>query len=306
MSDEIQMPNVHVEQVDSSPTEPFSPAEVVRRESVEEESQPEVQEDSMSTRFAALARREKMLQERERKLKEEFEGERSKRQSEADKYARYDSLKERFETDPLAVMEEHGWSYDQLTDRILGAEDRTDFDPKAEIEALREELKRRDEDASNQAEEQLLAEEEAQVEQYLNDYRGQVQKVVEQDRDKYELVHLNNAQEEVLNVAAEYYKTHQQLISAEQAADLVEDYFTEEARKMLGTKKLGQYRESLNIEDRNDRPTVEATKPVISREPPRTLTQNLAGNNPIPQPTSGRNLTEDASKKEAAKLLKWK
>ena len=281
----------HQEQIEETPQE----------EVILDQQEVETPEDPMSSRFAALARREKMLHEKERQFKASLEErERSFKEREA-KYSGWEDADAALNEDPLAWLEGKGWNYSKLTDKALGIQaEEQEYDPKSEIQKLREELAKRDEDEKTRMEEKQTTEQQAVQEASLNEYRVQIQNIVESDQDKYELINLKGAQEDILEVAIEYYQTHQKVISAEEAADLVEKYLEEEAATYLkATKFTNREEKQQPLQD-----TSFENKPTPS--PSKTLTSNnTAGNNPMQTQTHRRNLSEEESKKEAAKLLKW-
>ena len=289
------IPSIIVEQHNADAE---APVEVLEGEAVEEEKV-EGEEDQMGSRFAALARREKALVDRERQMKTDYEAKEAAWKEKDEKYSSYSGMDEALKEDPLKWLESKGLSYSNLTDRALGIEaEEQSYDPRSEIQALRDELKQRDE-ASEQskkdAEEQAVKDREAQG---LSDYRGQIDTVVD-DNEKYELINIKGAKDDVVQTAIEYYNKFQKLLSAEEAADMVEEYLTTEAQKYMKANKFTKKELDMNE-------ALEANSPSLQANVPKTLTNsNSSGNNPIAPQTTRRRMTEEESKREAAKLLNW-
>jgi hypothetical protein len=111
--------------------------------------------------------------------------------------------------------------------------------------------------------------------------------------NKYELIHLNEAQDLVWEVTEAHYNEHGEVLTPSQAADLVEAHLDEKFQKMMKTRKGSEPIEEIKAP--------EETKKVISSH---TLTSAMSSNTPQVQ-VSNKPVTMEESKRRAAALLKW-
>lgn len=273
MSEQPDLPNVSVEDLNQTHEE----------QPLEQAPAPEqAEQNPFADKFAALARREKMLQQREqewKKQKQEWE-------QQQEKYSSFENYKKQLEEDPLSWLESQGVDYATLTERALGVEKQ--YDPRAEIERLEAELKKRDELQEKWQQEQKLREQQAQADKVINDWRVQIDTIVK-DQDKFPLINIKGAKDDVLDLIGQYFEQYQEVLPIEKAVDLVESQLKQEAEA---------YKDYFT----KSQPTQpqESTKQAI-----QTLTNSLpVGNNPLPKQPD-RHMSSEQSKKEAAKLLKW-
>jgi hypothetical protein len=277
--------------------------EATGTEAVEEQPQKtEEPEDKFSSRFAAMAKREREFLEKQEAWKKERDERDAHYKSQEEKYSKYESFQDKLNNDPLSTMAEYGWDYGKLTDKALGlAQEEADYDPRKEIEALRNELKRRDTEAADKAAAAAKEEEDRRVQQEndktLDSYRVQVREVVG-DAAKYELISAHDATEDVLTLAIEYYKKYQEILAPEKAADMVEAELEAQARKFLA---LTKFKNQDSKESQSEKESLGYKAPT----PSKTLSnENTAGNNPLA--SESRYMTdEEQSKRRSASMLKW-
>lgn len=204
---------------------------------------PKEAETPLSTQYAVLARKEKALRSKVQELRAKEDA--LKAREEAAKTASQPSIdeskyipKERLTQDTLAVLEEMGISYDQLTNLILN---QPKLDPasqaalsqmKAEIKALR--------DAQDDARKGVQTQQEEAYKQAVNQIRLEAKQLVSSDPVAYEAIHLTNSVNDVVELIEETFKQDGVLLSVEDAAKEVEDYLAEEAFKLAKLKKIQQ------------------------------------------------------------------
>lgn len=200
------------------------------------------EKDKASSRFAALARREKDIRaklaasdERERVLAER------EARIQAEEQRRDEARKKRR---PLDALKELGYTYQDVTQDVLGGYEEPKLDPvdeklnpvKAQIdktvkenEELRKELqaikdaRQHDIDTRN-------------YERGMTAIRDAVK-----DAEKYELINTmgEEAVEMIRDTVVEYWRTHKEELSLAEAADMVEEYYDKQyLSKLTNTNKL--------------------------------------------------------------------
>jgi len=257
----------------------------------EPEKKPEVppQDDKFAAKFAALSRKEKQLRAKEVALEnrlKEMEAKFASKQSENSKYIDPERLKR----EPLKVMEETGLTFKQLAEMVMN-------DGKATTEHILSEQEERIA-AKIKALEDKLAEKEAKEakerhEAQLSAFKSELENFVATTED-YELIRAEEATELVYEVIeAHYNKTADEqgmngiILSNKEAADAVENYLLENAKKLTQVKKL--------------QPAAAPAKPA-EKKAATTLSNAHAVQ---ATQTTAKNLSDDQSKAEAAKLIKW-
>ncbi len=250
------------------------------------------EDDKFAAKFAALSRKEKQLREREKAMETRLKDMEAKLAArEADVTAKYIDP-ERFKKEPLKVMEETGMSFKQLAEMVMN-------DGKPTTEHLLSESEK-SVAAKIKALEDKIAEKEAKEakdkhETQLAEFKGQIAKLVAEG-EEYELIRAEEATELVYEVIeAHYNKTadengqNGQILSNKEAADAVENYLLENAKKLTQVKKL------------QPPPAVEQAKPG-EKKAATTLSNAHSAS---AQPSKQKFLSDDESKQAAAALIKW-
>tara|TARA_R110000868_G_scaffold119214_1_gene315861 strand:+ start:2308 stop:3153 length:846 start_codon:yes stop_codon:yes gene_type:complete len=264
---------------------PEAPKVEIPVEAAPEVKIPEVpKDDKFASKFAALARKEKAIQQREEELKKM----RGSVDQEKTEYQKLTDLKKKARENPTAWLEEAGLTYDELTQYLLN-----DKKPTAESKLTR--LEREIEELRKVNEERQKEIETKQFESQLTAFKNEIKDFITKN-DKYELTRAFDASEIVYNVIDQHYAEHKKILSTEEAADLVEDYLLKEAeetdKKLQSLKKLKK-----TVSPETPPQDLKATdKPAI-----KTLTNELT------QASSreDRFLTNDERLKEAAKLINF-
>lgn len=262
-----------------------SPApEAITQEGARETAEPAKPEEDprFSARFAALARREKALIQKEKEASDRFKT-----------VQEYEEAKRKFETDPLSILDAHGWSFDKLTNFILN--DRK-LSPEDKIEMLEKRLEQDKQERHKEKEEQEKRKKELEEKDYedtLQAGKSQVKKFIEANADTFELVHSNDAFDVVFEVLSEHFRTTQEVMPLDQACQEVENWLEKEARERILKLKKFQPKAS-EVPETLDKPRSGALPP--------TLTNQLVASS-APSTTSTRHLSDEESKREAAKTL---
>lgn len=208
--------------VEATPAPEQAPVE----QTVETQVEPQEEDVDLSSRFAALTRKEKSLLEQQRELKERI------------KYAEeYENAKKNAKMNPKAAMESLGLTYEELTNFILNDEQPDETTKvNTKIEALEKMLEdernarlKEKEDAQTQAQQQLVEE-----------YRGKMYELASSD-ENYELVHTygDEGQDLAFKIAEAHYEQNSEVLPPEQALKLAEEYLENELKnKFVNTKKV--------------------------------------------------------------------
>lgn len=249
----------------------------------EEEERP----DPDARRFAALATREHELVRRGAELKEK----------EA-KVHDWEKKRAAAKQNPLAALQELGVTYEQLTDFVVHQK------PGAELQqsAVHDELKQLKD--RQEAFERQQAERERQS--YVDGFKGRVATALAKDLDAYELIHAKGEQEMVFEVIQGHaQRTGQMLGGSEEeairlAAEQVEDFLLEDAKRVLTTKKLGASISPVAPKRAVPGPRANGPKPAA----PRTLTNRHSA--VVPSQKSPDDMTESERMAAATSLVRFK
>lgn len=232
--------------------------ENVEKKPVEDASKKPIDE-KLSSKFAALSRKEKLLKQQEMQFKQqeiqlkqkdqEYQNSISSMKAELEKIkSEFEQYRTGIKQNPLKHLQDEGYDFDKLTEMQLNDQNPTpemmlerakkelESGYKSEIEKMRAELAEKEKVAQ---EAQEKAELEAQ-EKIKADYQTEINAYLEQNAEKYELINLNNAQSIVYDVVEQFYDEHQRILTLEEAADFTEKYLEEEANKLLKAKKLNK------------------------------------------------------------------
>jgi len=270
--------------------------QTIAKEPVEEKIEEKPQEDDQfSAKFAALSRKEKAVREKEAQLEArlaELEG-RSKEVEE--KYGKYSNLGERLKNQPLDVLAEEGVDFDTLIKMVL----ENDGKPTTEmqIQRLRDEMQNKymkelDNLKQELATKEKTAEEQRQQE-VVEDYKYELNEFIESQSEEYELIKLSQASDLVYQVVEEHYNDTGKILSNQEACEHVESYLLEEAKKHLNVNKI---KKLLNPEPAPPQPNQEQ----------KTAAKTLSNMEASTMPNTGSRFTsDDESKREAAKLIRW-
>lgn len=175
----------------------------------------------LSPQFAALARQRRALQLKEREI-----ADRERALASSSPKESVDVLG-RLKSNPLAVLQEAGVTYDQLTEAILANPSNPD------LQAIRDELKATKEEFSK-----TLTERDAQTErEALAEMRRNTNRLVAEG-DDFEMIRETGSQADVVKLIHQVYKSEGVVLDEAEAATLVEEQLLKEAEKIARIKKL--------------------------------------------------------------------
>lgn len=277
------------------PVEATAPVEGIQADAAPAEAEvepkkaePAPQEEKFAAKFAALSRKEKALRAKEAQLQQQMQEMQAKLkalESQGKEVETYKSLPDRLKREPLKVLEEQGLSFEQLAQIVLN-------DGKPTQEMVLSEYEKRMMTKMQELE-QKIAEKEAneakeREEVAITQFKAQLTDFANTTAD-YELIRANDAVDLVFEVIEQHHSETGEILSNKEACDAVEEYLLEEAKKLVDREKVKKLLQ----------PAPEAKKQPTAA---KTLSNAAASQAPS---TSGRKLSDEESKAEAAKLIKW-
>lgn len=219
------------------------------------------QQDTLSPKFALLAKKERML----RAIDEKHKVREQEWKSKEEKYSSYSQMEERLAKDPINLLIEKGYTPQRIAELLLNG-------PKEEevqVRQLKDEINKIKE--SQESYKKLDEErEKKQYEQTLNQVRNEVKVLVESD-PAFETIKDMDSLESVVQLIKQTFDETGNLLSVEEAAKEVEDYLVEEAMKMAKLKKV---QARLMPQEQEKTVPVTKTSMTITDKPQlKTLTQ---------------------------------
>lgn len=189
-------------------------------------------EEVLSPKFAALARKEKALRAQALAERSKLDSERKALEAERAELEKVRSWQSKLKDDPFSVLNEAGLSYEELTNRLLNQ-------PGPQDQALRD-LQKKIQELEASQKQTLTQAEEAQKRQY-EDVKKQIRNEVSllvDGNDTFELIKSQGAEDAVVELIESVYQSEQRLMTAEEAANEVEEYLLDEAMKVAQLKKI--------------------------------------------------------------------
>lgn len=258
-------------------------------------------DEKLSSKFAALSRKEKMLKQRETQVSQQMQQYQQQMEAMKAENAKmkqeHEQYRQAMKTNPLPKLQEEGLSFDDLTNMQLNEQNptaemlikRSKQEAMSEIEKLRKELA---DEREKQAKAKADADAEAET-KTVEQYKSQLTEHVEANAEKYELITLNEASDLVFQVAEEYYNSEGRLLSAEEAADYTEKYLEEKAKKLLNAKKFQKQQVPAPKKPQSD---------GVKKEVSQTLSNDLSTEVPVGY---SKKLSRDEEIEQAAKQIRW-
>lgn len=243
-----------------------------------------------AARFAALTKRERSIQEREKALKA--------REGDAD-YIAFKKARENAKLDPIGLLKAHGWDYDAVTQFVLGDNKLT---PEQQIARLQEQMEL-DKKAREDAEAAKARDADAAV---LDGHKRAIAEHVKANTERYELVSLQeDGAELVLSVIEQHWEATGgndggQILSIDEAAAAVEDYLEKQAQERVLKAKKFQPKTAPVTTPAATAPTT----PPTTTPPPTLTNRSVTGATPV-DAIDPNTLSDEESKRRAASLLRW-
>lgn len=267
------------------------PVEAGKDQVVEPPKEPKQPDDPMGGRFAALTRREQKVVEREKQVKAQEKD-----------VGDWKKARENAKLDPIALLEAHGLSYDDVSQFVLNDKKLTDAQRLAIVE---ERIKKDEEKRQNDAKEA----EERNTQKTLDAHLVAINEHVEQGGDTYELIASHGAQNVVQFVIQQHYEATYdeatgvgEILSIPAACKAVEDHLEKEAREKVLKLKRFQPKPDGKTEAEPKAPPATGAQPETPRPAP-TLTNGAVTS--TPSPDSRKDLSDEESLSRSASMLRW-
>ena len=255
------------------------------------EAPPEPERPDFSRQFAALARKERAIRQKEQEManfakqREQFEG----------TSTRLADLQRLAKENPAKLLGELGINYDELTQQVINEGNPTEEQQlRLENEKLQARLGKLEEVYDKQRQQAEQAQVSAARTQLVDNIKNFVD-----DSSTFEMVQHHDAYGLVAQVMQEHYNTTKEVLEYGDAAKLVEDHFMAEAERYLGSKKLqDRFRE---LDKPRESETPEAAEQAVKRV--KTLSN---GDVAKKTETSGSTLeSKEKSLERVAAMIKW-
>jgi len=202
------------------------------------EVKPEVaipeKKESLSSQFAALAKKEKrILSERQ-----SLEAQNKELSEKLQKYEQFEAKKKNAKLNPLDFLSEAGLTYDELTQFMLNGGKAPQKDKATELEEKLNEFMSNAENEKKQREENEIKKLQEDEQKAIQQFKDSVKKQLGDKKDTYELINLYDAQDLVISTIEAHYEKTQQILDTDTAADLVEKHLEDEVKKLANARKF--------------------------------------------------------------------
>lgn len=266
-------------------------------EKPEEKKEESSQEKLFSAKFAALSRKEKALKKRERELEMKMAELEKKITPAAAETKQQEPLELRLKKDPFNTLKELGIGYDVLTNIALNDGKLT---PELQMQLLKQELSEAHEKKLRELEEKITRKEEEELkkahEERVENFKLGIDNFVKANAAEYELLSVEGEDgvQLVFDVMDTHYKETEEVLDLKTAAELVENYLLEEAKKRVGLSKvkklLGASEEKAQIQNKPEQ-----------KKQSVTLTNSQSQS----ATTGRRGMSQEEQLMEAAKMIRW-
>jgi hypothetical protein len=237
-------------------------------EATAEEVKEPVKPDPLSTKFSALARKEREIRAKEAAFNEKMASYEAKlKELETRSAAPTDKPKS-----PMDALKQFGFSYADATNQIVGGWKEPEVDPLDErLRPVQEKLsavERLEAKLAQMEQEAAQAKQNAAYEQAMS----AISSTIEEGGEKYEYIQKlgDQAVDLVRDTIVEYYKEHKKMLDYSEACDIVEEWYENNVvSQLLSTKK---------VQSRLPKPTTQAKPSTPAKEakaPSQTLTNSL-------------------------------
>ena len=255
------------------------------------EAPPEPERPDFSRQFAALARKERAIRQKE----QEFARSSKEREQYEGTSTRLADLQRLAKENPAKLLGELGINYDELTQQVINEGNPTEEQQlRLENEKLQARLGKLEEVYDKQRQQAEQAQVSAARTQLVDNIKNFVD-----DSSTFEMVQHHGAYDLVAQVMQEHYNNANEVLEYGDAAKLVEDHFMAEAERYLGSKKLqDRFRE---LDKPRESETPEAAEQAVKRV--KTLSNDNVAKK---TETSGSTLeSKEKSLERVAAMIKW-
>lgn len=234
-------------------------------------------EPQLSSQYAQLARQTKAFRAQVTALKAEQSALKAERDAmEAEKVRMKSDFvpKERLTKDTLKVLQEQGFSAEQITNMMLNAPSPEDVKHDQVIEELRAEINalKADSTATKQSNEENQRN---AYQQAVNTIRTEARQLVASD-PQFETIQATDSIEDVVELITKTHAKEGKLLTVQEAATAVEEYLEEEALKLAKLKKIQAKLKAAPTATKEP-----AGSPTAAKTPTKTLTSTMTTSRPL-------------------------
>lgn len=298
-----------IAQVDGSqdPTPAQEAAPEIAPEALAEAAAKTEEDRRFAAKFAALTKREKALKEKERTLNlrmKEIEDKMSA-QSQVAPAAKEEPLELRIKRDPFKTLEQLGVNYETLTRIALNDGKLT---PELQMQLMKEEIEGKYRGELDEIKNQLKGREEQEKTdkeaKLISDFKGDIGTNIQEGAEKYELLQVEGQDgiDLVYEIIDAHYKETGDILEMHVALDAAEEGLLEEARKRI---ELSKIKKLLGASQKPPETNAGPASVAQAANATKKETMTLSNQKAQVQPTKSRFLSDEESKKQAAKLIRW-
>jgi hypothetical protein len=256
------------------------------------------EEDPLSRKFAALSRKEKEIRQKSADLDRKM-AELEAKMASLEKGNQPDvpktpelSMEQLLRKSPFEALEKAGYDLNTLAQIALNE---GKLPQEMQIKLMREDMesqfKSQLEELKSQLAEKESKQEQQKYEQVIQNFKSEIVSTAKSNEEKYELVNSIENYDLVFDTIQEHYNETGEILDVESALQAVEDYLLAESQKILKANKARKLIES-------------KTQPTKTETKPKSPTLTNSNSAQTPQKDNGL-LSDEASLREAAKLIKW-
>lgn len=248
-----------------------------------------------AAKFAALSRREKAAAQRERQLEKRIKEFEAKMAKPEPPKVEEESLKLRALKKPFETIKELGLDYETLTRIALNEGQLT---PELQMQILKEELDSKYRSEIEQIKKQLTDKEQKENQdreaQTIGGFKREIASTIASKASDLELLNVEGEDgvELVFDTINRHYEETGEVMEIDEAAQAVEEQLFTEAKKRIELQKIKKLMGASQV---TPPPAKEVKKPSVT----------LSNQQSQVQPSGKANMSDEESKREAAKLIKW-
>lgn len=236
------------------------------------------EEPALSSQYAQLARKEKAFRAQVNAVKAQEAQLRAREEAIKAKESEYQSQyvpKDRIAKDPLKVLQEQGYTSDQITQLLLNAPDPAQQAQQTVMDELRAEIRalRDAQDATNKTYQDNQTQ---SYQQAVNQIRNDAKQLVTAD-PTFETIKATNSVEDVVELITKTFEKDGVILSVEDAANAVEEYLVEEALKIARLDKI----QKRLAPKQTQAPTQQAAQKPQAPQQAKTLTSTMGTSRPL-------------------------
>ncbi len=252
------------------------------------------EDNKVSQKFAALARKEKAAVQKLQAATSKEQALLAREQALAAREAKIQEFENIKQQSPIKALEMLGYNYNQLTEAQLNGGNVT---PEMKIEQLRSELQAKEKAQSEKEAKSLQDQEEAAKQEQteiLQSFQNEISAFVQTNKTHFPLIDLYNQSSLVYSSIDEHYTKTGKIASIQEACEHVEKYLEAEAEKALSIEKIrAKVLPQPKVETKQ-------ANPWDSRTTTKTLSNSMHSSSP---PSQQRPLSEDERVRRAVEKV---